>query len=283
MKCHDEAKGQRGCSETPARREHTSVRNSCIACHMPHYSNSDVVHAAATDHRILRRPADHPPGPTTDGDDARFVNFYSDRFPEGDPQAERTRGLGLLKLFVAGKLSPQQYGQQALASLESALGSDSRDFEVREGKVQLLSLLGQPSQALTESQEALAARPGDWRLLALAASAAEATGQTDLAIDYGRRAVEINPFEPETQVSLVDLLVRTGRRDEAQTRMRDAVAARSVQRAGTTGIDRRPTRAGQDCGGAAQIRRHPPPPTAGSPATGGMVSQQNEGAIRICS
>ncbi len=218
LKCHDEAKGQRGCSEALARREQTSPRDSCIACHMPRYSNSDVAHAAATDHRILRRPADHPPGPTTDGDDARFVDFYQDRFPEGDPQAERTRGLGLLKMFGAGMLSPQRHGQQALASLESALGSDPRDFEVHESKAQLLSLLGQPSQALTESQAALAARPGDWRLLALAASAAEAEGQTDLAIDYGRRAVEINPFVPDSQVRLATLLIRTGQRDEAQTR-----------------------------------------------------------------
>ncbi len=218
MKCHDEAKGQRGCSEAPARREQTSPRDSCIACHMPRYGNSDVVHAAATDHRILRRPADHPPGPTPDRDDARFVDFYQDRFPEGDPQAERTRGLGLMKMFAAGLLSPQRHGQQALASLESALGSDPRDFEVQEGKVQLLSLLGQPSEVLTESQAVLAARPGDWRLLALAASAAEATGQTDLAIDYGRRAVDVNPFQTDAQVSLAGLLVRVGLWDEAQTR-----------------------------------------------------------------
>ena len=217
-KCHDEAKGQHGCSEAPARRDKTSPHDSCIACHMPRYGNSDVVHAAATDHRILRRPADHPPGPTPDRDDVRFVDFYQDRFPAGDPQAERTRGLGLVKMLSVGMLAPERRGQQALASLESALGADPRDVEVHESKAQLLLLLGQPAQALAEARAALAARPGDWRLLACAAGAAEAVGQTDLAIDYGRRAVEINPFVADDQVSLVRLLIRTGRWDEARTR-----------------------------------------------------------------
>ena len=217
MKCHDEAKGQRGCSEAPARREQASPRDSCIACHMPRYGNSDVVHAAATDHRILRRPADHPPGPATDLDDARFVDFYQDRFPQGDPQAERTQGLGLAKMLSAGMLSPQRRGQQALASLESALGLDPQDVEMRASKAQLLLQLGRHSEALAEARTALAKRPGDWRLLACAASAAQTEGQTDLAIDYWRQAVEINPLAPEHQLSLIGLLIRTGRLDEAET------------------------------------------------------------------
>src|SRR5262249_5077800 len=88
------------------------------------------------------------------------------------------------------------------------------------GKAQLLWLLGRPSEALTEARSALDERPGDWRLLAWAAGAAQAQGQTDLAQGYWRRAVEINPLVPDSQVSLVALLIRTGQLDEARERCR---------------------------------------------------------------
>ena len=183
---------------------------------MPRYANSDVAHAAATDHRILRRPGRRPPGGAADPDGARFVDFYQDRFPQGDPQAERSLGLGMVKMLGAGLLRPERHGEEALALLESAVASEPHDAELREGKAQLLALLGRNSEALAEAAAALPARPGDWRLLAWAASAAEAEGQTDLALDYWRRSVEINPVAPENEVRLIDLLVRTGRDDEAE-------------------------------------------------------------------
>jgi tetratricopeptide (TPR) repeat protein len=219
LQCHDEAKGQHGCSAPRDQRLQTSPGDSCIDCHMPRYTHSDVVHAAATDHRILRRPPPPPParrGRTTDLDGARFVNFYQDRFPEGDSQAERTLGLGLVKMLGAGLLRPERRGEQALASLESALGSDPEDVEAREGQAHLLLMLGRHSEALADARAALAKRPGDWRLLAWAAEAAGAEGETDAALDYWRRSVEINPLVPEHQSSLIDLLIRTGRPDEAR-------------------------------------------------------------------
>src|SRR5262249_6323668 len=88
------------------------------------------------------------------------------------------------------------------------------------GKAQLLWLLGRPSEALTEARSALDERPGDWRLLGWAAGAAQAEGQTDLALGSWRRAVEINPLVPDSQVSLVALLIRAGELDEARERCR---------------------------------------------------------------
>jgi predicted CXXCH cytochrome family protein len=218
LKCHNEEKGQRGCSEPLPRRKRTSPQDSCIDCHMPSYTNSDIAHAASTDHRIVRRVLDDGPDQPTDLDDARFVDFYQNRFPQRDPQAERTLGLGLVKMMGTGMLRPERHGQRALALLESALADYPRDVELRESKAQLLLLLGRHSEALSEARSALAQRPGNWRLLAWAAGAAEAEGQSELALGYWRRAVEINPFVPEYQVSLVALLIRTGQLEEAETR-----------------------------------------------------------------
>jgi tetratricopeptide (TPR) repeat protein len=187
---------------------------------MPRYPNSDIAHAAATDHRILRRPAEERPAAAIDLDNARFVNFYQDHFPDGDPEGERLLGLGLVKMMTAGMLRPERHGEGALLLLESALARHPQDTDVREGKVQVLALTRRSAELLAEARSALAKRPGNGRLLAVAAGAAQAEGQTELAIEYWRRAAQINPFVPEYQVSLAGLLIRAGEMDEARDRCR---------------------------------------------------------------
>jgi hypothetical protein len=215
LKCHNEASGQHGCSMPQRQRQQTSAADSCIDCHMPRYGAADIPHTASTDHRIVRRPERRPPQPA-DAEQARFADFYRDRFPEGDPQAERNLGMGLVKMMHAGMLSPQRHAGRAFLLLESALGQYPQDAELRTAKAQALVLLGRPAEALPDARAALAQRPGDWRLLAQVAAAEE--GQTEQAIADWRRAVEINPAVPEFQVSLIALLLRSGQLDEARAR-----------------------------------------------------------------
>jgi hypothetical protein len=211
LKCHDAAKGQTPCSESVSKRK----PDNCIACHMPRYAASDIAHTASTDHRIVRRPTRQPVAPT-DVESAALVDFYRDRFPGGDPQTERTQGLGLMKLMNANILQPRRYADRALRFLESALARDATDVAVRESKVEAYLLLHRPAEALSEAELLLPEQPGNWQLLARAAYAAQADGQMDRARDYWRRAVAINPFVPDYQVRLVDLLIRAGQLDEAR-------------------------------------------------------------------
>ena len=124
-------------------------------------------------------------------------------------------------MMNAGMLRPGRHGEHTLRLLESALAQQPQDVELGASKVQALLLLERHSEALAEARLALAKRPGDWRLLAWAAGAAQVEGQTDLALGYWRRAVEINPYVPDYQVSLVALLIRTGELDEARERCRN--------------------------------------------------------------
>jgi tetratricopeptide (TPR) repeat protein len=190
---------------------------------MPRYTSSDIAHTASTDHRIVRRISQRPVS-AIDLDRASFVDFYHDRFPEksGDRQSERNLGMGLVKMLSAGMLKPlPRNGDRALFLLESARSQYPHDLELRQSKAVLLHLLRRPSEALSEAQAVLAQRPGNWRLLAQAATAAQAEGQTDRAIGYWRQAVRINPFVPEFQVSLLGLLLRAGKLDEARLRCRE--------------------------------------------------------------
>jgi hypothetical protein len=221
LKCHDDASRARqrpevtSCSEPPRRRKQVSPQDSCIDCHMPRYRSSDIVHTASTDHRIVRRPSDQPIRPA-DLESAALVDFYRDRFPGGDPQTERGRGLGLVKMIKTNMLHPQRHADRALRFLESALARDTSDVAVREGKVEAYLLLRRPAEALSEAELLLREQPGNWEFLVEAAYAAQADGELDRARDYWRRAVEVNPVVPDYQIRLVDLLIREGRMEEAR-------------------------------------------------------------------
>jgi Flp pilus assembly protein TadD len=222
LKCHDsphpnpspqrgEGQRVRGCSESPAKRK----PDNCIACHMPRYSASDIVHTASTDHRIVRRPP-RQPIQSADLERAVLVDFYRDRFPDGDPQSERSLGLGLVKMMNEGMLQPQRHAERALSFLELALGRDAEDVSVRQGKVEAYLLLHRPAEALSEAELLVPKRPADWQLFVQAAFAAQAVGRLERAEDYWRKAIRINPFIADYQARFLSLLIRKGQLAEAR-------------------------------------------------------------------
>ncbi|HTU92806.1 MAG TPA: tetratricopeptide repeat protein [Gemmataceae bacterium] len=221
LKCHDEASRERqlpemrGCSEPLLHRKQISPEDSCIDCHMPRYRSSDIAHTASTDHRIVRRPTRQPIR-AADLESAVLVDFYRDRFPGGDPQTERTLGLGLVKMIKTNMLQPQRHADRALRFLESALARDTSDLSVREGKVGAYFLLHRPAEGLSDAELLVREQPDNWEYLFEAAYAAEADGQLDRARDYWRRVVKMNPFVPEYQARLVELLIRAGQMEEAR-------------------------------------------------------------------
>lgn len=215
LQCHDGTKEPPVCSEPLPRRKLKSPGDSCIDCHMPRYRSEDIAHTASTDHRIPRRPA-RQAVPFADLENAVLVDFYRDRFPQGDAQTERTLGLGLVKLINENRLAPRRHADRALRFLETALGHDPSDRSLREGKVEAYLLLHRPAEALGEAELILPEEPGNWPLLVQAAYAAQLSGQTERAVDYWRRAVEINPAVPNYRVGLMELLIRAGKMDEAR-------------------------------------------------------------------
>jgi hypothetical protein len=214
LKCHTDQDGPRGCSLPRRQRFQRSAADSCIDCHMPRYAHSDVAHTASTDHRIVRRVG-QAPEPVTFAVE-RMEDFYRDRFPQGDPQADRNLALGLVRMLASGLLSPQRDGERVVRLLESALASHPQDAELPASKSFVLDLLGRSSAALSVARQTLAKRPGDWRLLAQAARGAQAEGKLHESARYWRRSIEINPLVPDHHVGLITVLIRLGRLDEVR-------------------------------------------------------------------
>jgi hypothetical protein len=218
LQCHQE----RGCSEPLPRRLRKSPEDSCIACHMPRRSATDIAHAATTDHRISRSARGEAPG--AGAAEVRIVDFYSrQRGPSGSADSQRDRGLALVRLMGQRKLSPAAHAEEAVNLLESALTRAPQDVASWEGKGLALLLAGRGNEALAAFQAVSRRMPRHENALALAAIVAEQQGDVRLALQYGRRVVEVNPYNPSYQRRLAKLLARTGALAEADRFIRTSL------------------------------------------------------------
>jgi predicted CXXCH cytochrome family protein len=218
LKCHDGNEGRQRCSEPLPRRLRQSPQDNCAACHMPHFKTTDVVHSAATDHRILRRP---PPdlgkpqlGPPS------LLNFYGDRLPPDDPEAKRDLAVAMVHhastLFQKGQTLPGPVVDDVLEALGPALRRAPGDWAAWEAKGLVLLMGGRPGEALTALEEALKLAPRSAPGLVAAAEAAKHVDHAQQALTYMRRLVEVHPLTVKHRADLAQYLAAVGEWDEAR-------------------------------------------------------------------
>jgi tetratricopeptide (TPR) repeat protein len=98
--------------------------------------------------------------------------------------------------------------------LDAALQNNPDDVEVFESKAQALVLLNDQPQALTLLNTVLEKSPRRELAIGSAGAIAQSLRKTDQAIDYWRRAVELNPWMPLYRRNLALLLVQKQAWDE---------------------------------------------------------------------
>jgi tetratricopeptide (TPR) repeat protein len=99
--------------------------------------------------------------------------------------------------------------------LDEAVKKFPRDLAAREARARLLAGQQRSTDALAGFKAVLALAPTREIALASSASLSAQTGDTAAAVGLWRRAVEVNPWEPEYRRSLAVLLARQGNWDEA--------------------------------------------------------------------
>ncbi len=213
LQCHE----SRACSEPLPRRLARSKDDSCIDCHMPPYSASDVVHAAATDHRIPRRPGKAHPQSDRGPRSAVLTHFYPARRDPTDRDGARDLGIGLVQAAQAGKVPEGPALEQALRLLDGALIHFPDDLDAWEARGTALFLLERPGPALTAFETVLARAPRREAALAGAAAAAQSLARADAARGYWRRAVAANPWFAAYRRNLAVLAAQANDWDEAGT------------------------------------------------------------------
>ncbi len=213
LTCHE----KQGCSLPRAVRLQTSKEDSCINCHMPRQSATDVAHTANTDHRILRKPGAKP-APNESafaiGSNQLLKPFGGRRMKLGDRQAERDLGIALSQAATRGSL-PRSVSAQALVLLEHGLADDDLDAWKAKGWAALLQNHAAAAQAAFE--KVLALQPRHEVSLAGAADAAAYAKQIDAALEYSRRAVAVNPWLPAYRRQLALLLLEKQLWDEVRS------------------------------------------------------------------
>jgi predicted CXXCH cytochrome family protein len=195
LRCHEAHAAATSCALPAEERQRQSPSDSCVDCHMPRYTLTDVAHSAATDHRIPRRPMkpDMPELPEPAGSGLLLAPFGQQRLDLRDHELVRDAGIALLKASMAGRLPRAAAASQALGLLETSLRRFPDDVEGHEARGWALATDEQAPQALAAFEAALAREPRREMSLVGAALMTEATGQHLRALDYWRRCVEMNP------------------------------------------------------------------------------------------
>ncbi len=158
LECHESA----SCKLDDAARRAQSREDSCIQCHMPKAKTIDVVHVAATDHRVVRMPATLADETPSSGGRSPLVLLNGD-----DLRREDRAGLGrelAIAIALQGPSLPDTPGTRemvpvVLSLLETALARHPDDLLASRMKAQTLALSGRRREALPLIEAVLKAAP----------------------------------------------------------------------------------------------------------------------------
>src|SRR5205085_7047301 len=185
LQCHGKDAGAdgSGCALPKAERLKQRADDSCIDCHMPRYSASNIPHTAVTDHRILRtgKPVPRDDTKPMPGDGLPIRSFYRGRKALDEAEDDRRRAIAVVKLTMMGDAAALRAARLALPALDAALQHDPDDLPAGEAKGYALSFQERRAEALAAFEAVLARAPDRETALVGAASAAEALGQTPAA------------------------------------------------------------------------------------------------------
>lgn len=189
--CHTAGKGVE-CSEDLTRRLSLHAADSCIECHMPSFPAADV-HAAQTDHRILRRPqgGSAPATHRSLRTESSPVIFQEPGVTVPPAVLDRALGIFLAEQAASGG-SPQQ-AQEAIELLSQAVRDDDRDVEAHYLLGCAYLRLQRRQRALQEWEKVLALQPTHEDALEQMAIDAHETKDYPRARHYYEQLIQVNP------------------------------------------------------------------------------------------
>jgi predicted CXXCH cytochrome family protein len=220
LTCHQD----KGCSLPGAARQ--LLADACTACHMPKAASANIAHTAVTDHRILRTL----PQPRPDGRPPGGLPIVVAPGPGTDIAGleELDRDLGIALASVARRLggdNPGALTADAVRRLTTATARHPSDMDAWAALAGSHLALGDQAAALAAAERAAATPLASDAVLDLAAGAAAQARRPELALEYARRAVAVNPAHPDYRVRLADILLQTERFPEAEAELRGLLDA----------------------------------------------------------
>jgi hypothetical protein len=230
LECHQEgAKGQVTTSgRSPAcslpLAERRARQDHCTACHMPRSSSANIVHAAVTDHRILKTPVRAsvteeyaPTGPSLEA-------FHPASRGKDDPEVDRDLGVALASSARgADDDTARQLALAALLLLDRAVNAHAEDLEARAARGFCLKLQDRLPEALAMVDAVLARQPDRELALVDAVEITMGMGRFEDALRYGGRLLKVNPYSAHYHVLMAKLLAQRGHWQEGMAACRKAL------------------------------------------------------------
>lgn len=217
LKCHQ----HQGCSLPRSVRLKRQADDSCIACHMPSFSAADIVHAAATDHRIPRIASpDTQEQRLSDEDEKQSLEPFHPYRPEDEAEVQRDLGLALLKMMQSNELSPESNSVRAEMLLAGAVRHDAEDLPAWEALGLTLLMRHRGAEGLAALEHVLHHDANRETALTAAATLAWNLGHKEESLAYWKKAVAVNPWLPNYRRALTQVLLQLGQWDEARSSCR---------------------------------------------------------------
>ncbi|MFO0936838.1 MAG: tetratricopeptide repeat protein [Gemmataceae bacterium] len=179
---------------TAPQAERKQCEDSCVVCHMQTGGSSSIPHASVTDHRILRKPAPPFIASARPGNLGDIVPFHEgSRYQPEAGERTRDRGIALARKIVDDRKREPVLVSEAVTCLKSAVADHPSDSQAWEMLSRLNGMNGRWDEAEDQITKALAITPRDESILLWAAEVAYALKKNEVCLEYGQRAVEINP------------------------------------------------------------------------------------------
>ena len=208
LQCHTDA----SCRETNELRNQAD-NDSCMVCHAPRLSATDVPHTSQTDHRILRRmikgSSEPPEMPTPE-----TIRIFESGTPALAPLAERRA-----RALLVAELAQQQRDVKMAAKVETELKGFARaapdDVAVLTAIAQVTQLQQRPEEALQRWVEVLVVAPSNETALRSLVALSMSTNRQRDAMQYLERFLIVNPWEAAMHAQQSRLMAQFGRKEEA--------------------------------------------------------------------
>ena len=214
MTCHTE----QSCKLPIKQRQASSPPDNCIACHMPKRDVQVISHSSITSHRILARPGEPFPDEAFQQTTAALRNLiHLDPLP-GSKDAP-VDPFTLLQAYGELAANKPEYVASYLKVLDQLEQTDPGNalLQAALGRRDLKS--GRLQQAVDHLRQAVQIGPPQATYYADLAEATARLGDSEQAISLLRKSIVLDPFNPETQKSLIVGLIHLKQYPDALSAM----------------------------------------------------------------
>ena len=209
--CHNEA----SCKLPRQARSATTPADNCVGCHMPKRDIKVISHSSVTNHRILARPDEPFPDVTfSPGSDASPGLLHL------NPAPGIKDSLPLLSLLQAyGEMAQTrpQYEERYEVALTQSEEKSPNDSVVQAALGHRDLKSGKFPEAISHLQRSLQIGPAQANVYGDLAEALAQLGRVDESIAALKSGIELDPFNPVLQKTLVVRLIEAKQHTEAKT------------------------------------------------------------------